>query len=64
MVSELILDLTPGPYTITFSTGFTDVEWSGSAQPTPNASGRFVVGMYTHDAGANWTALKLGDNIS
>ncbi len=59
--SSFILDLTNGgSATITWWSG---VKWAGGTAPTLTASGRDVLGFFTHDAGATWTGLVLGKDV-
>lgn len=55
--ASFILDLTNGGSgTITWWSG---VKWAGGTAPTLTASGRDVLGFYTHDGGTTWTGLVL-----
>lgn len=57
-VSSFVLDLTNGgSSTVTW---FSGVKWPGGVAPTLTASGRDVLGFFTHDAGTTWNALVLG----
>jgi len=59
--ASFILDLTNGgSATITWWSG---VKWAGGTAPTLTASGRDVLGFFTHDAGATWTGLVLGKDV-
>jgi len=61
---SFILDLTNGgSATVSFSTGFTSVKYAGGAAPTLTASGRDVLGFFTHDGGSTWTCLLLGKDV-
>ena len=56
-----ILDLTNGgSATVSWWTG---VKWPGGAIPTLTASGRDVLGFFTHDGGTTWTGLILGKDV-
>jgi len=62
--SSFILDLSNGgAYTLSFGTGFTSVKWAGGTQPTLTASGRDVLGFFTHDGGATWTGMVLSKDV-
>lgn len=57
-VSAFILDLTNGgSATITW---FSGVTWAAGTPPTLTASGRDVLGFFTHDGGTTWNGLVLG----
>lgn len=57
-VGSFILDLTNGgAFTITW---WANMKWAGGLAPTLTASGRDVLGFFTHDAGATWNGLVLG----
>ena len=59
--ASLILDLTNGgSATITWWAG---VKWVGGTSPTLTASGRDVLGFFTHDGGLTWTGLILGKDV-
>ena len=59
--ASFILDLTNGGSgTITWWSG---VKWAGGTAPTLTASGRDVLGFYTHDGGTTWTGLVLGKDL-
>lgn len=58
---SFILDLTNGGSSaITWWSG---VKWAGGASPTLTASGRDVLGFFTHDGGVTWTGLVLGKDV-
>ena len=58
---SFILDLTDGGAgTITWWTG---MKWVGGTAPTLTASGRDVLGFFTHDGGTTWTGLVLGKDV-
>jgi len=58
---SFILDLTNGGSSaITWWSG---VKWAGGASPTLTASGRDVLGFFTHDGGTTWTGLVLGKDV-
>lgn len=59
--ASFILDLTNGGAgTITWWTG---MKWAGGTAPTLTASGRDVLGFFTHDGGTTWTGLVLGKDV-
>lgn len=59
--ASFILDLTNGgAFTVTWWTG---VKWTSGVAPTLTASGRDVLGFFTHDGGTTWTGLVLGKDV-
>ena len=59
--ASFILDLTNGgSATINWWSG---VKWAGGAAPTLTASGRDVLGFFTHDGGTTWTGLLVGKDV-
>lgn len=59
--ASFILDLTNGgSASITW---FANVRWPNGVAPTLTASGRDVLGFFTHDGGGNWTGLVLGRDV-
>lgn len=60
VVTSFILELTNGGSDVTFWPG---IKWPGGAAPTLTASGRDVLGFYTHDGGASWVGLVLGKDV-
>lgn len=60
VVASFILELTNGGSDVTFWPG---IKWPGGAAPTLTASGRDVLGFYTHDGGASWVGLVLGKDV-
>ena len=61
---SFILDLTNGgSATVSWSTGFTSVKYAGGSAPTLTASGRDVLGFFTHDGGSTWTCLLLVKDV-
>jgi hypothetical protein len=59
--ASFILDLTNGgSAAITWWAG---IKWPGGAVPVLTASGRDVLGFYTHDGGTIWTGLVLGKDV-
>ena len=60
-LATFILDLTNGgAFTITW---WANVKWAGGTVPTLTASGRDVLGFFTHDGGTTWTGLLLGKDV-
>lgn len=60
-MAVFILDLTNGgAFAITWWSG---MKWVGGTAPTLTASGRDVLGFFTHDAGTTWTGLLLGKDV-
>jgi hypothetical protein len=60
-VSAFVLDLTNGGSAAV--TWFSGVKWPGGTAPTLTASGRDVLGFFTHDNGTNWNAFVLGLDV-
>lgn len=61
---SFILDLTNGgSAAVSWSTGFTSVKYAGGTAPTLTASGRDVLGFFTHDGGTTWVCLLLGKDV-
>ena len=58
---SFILDLTNGGSAAI--TWFSGVKWAGGTAPTLTASGRDVLGFFTHDGGTTWTGLLLGKDV-
>lgn len=59
--ATFILDLTDGG--IAAITWWSGVKWQGGTTPTLTASGRDVLGFFTHDAGVTWSGLLLAKDI-
>lgn len=58
---SFILDLTNGGAgTITWWSG---MKWAGGTAPTLTASGRDVLGFFTHDGGTTWSGFVLGKDV-
>lgn len=58
-VGAFVLDLTNGGAgTITWWSG---IKWEGGTAPTLTASGRDVIGFFTHDGGTTWTGIVRKD---
>lgn len=61
IAASFVLELTnAGAYTITW---WTSIKWASGTAPTLTASGRDVLGFYTHDGGTTWTGLVLGKDV-
>lgn len=60
-VASFMLDLTNGGAFA--QTWWTGVKWAGGIAPILTASGRDVLGFYTHDGGTTWTGLMLGKDV-
>lgn len=61
LVSSFILDLTNGgSATITWWSG---VKWTLGVAPSLTASGRDILGFFTHDGGITWNGLVLSKDI-
>lgn len=59
--ASFILDLTNGGAgTITWWSG---TKWPSGTAPTLTASGRDVLGFFTHDGGTTWSGLVLGKDV-
>jgi len=57
-VSAFVLDLTNGgSATVNW---FSGVTWAAGTPPTLTASGRDVLGFFTHDGGTTWSGFVLG----
>lgn len=65
--ASFILDLTNGgSQTINWSTSFGGsnlIKWAGGTAPTLTASGRDILGFFTHDGGTIWNGLVLGKDV-
>ena len=59
--ASFILDLTNGGTGT--QTWWSGVKWAGGTAPTLTASGRDVLGFFTHDGGTTWTGLVLGKDV-
>jgi len=44
-------------------TWFSGVKWAGGTAPALTASGRDILGFFTHDAGTTWNGLLLAKDI-
>ena len=60
-VASFILDLTNGgSATVNW---WSNVKWAGGTAPTLTASGRDILGFFTHNAGTIWNGLVLGKDV-
>ena len=60
-VASFILDLTNGAsQTVNWWAG---MKWAGGTAPTLTASGRDVLGFFTHDGGTTWNGFLLAKDI-
>lgn len=59
--ATFILDLTNGGSAAI--TWFAGVKWAGGTAPTLTASGRDVLGFFTHNGGTVWTGLVMGKDV-
>lgn len=56
-----LLDLTNGgAATVTWWSG---MKWAGGVAPSLTASGRDVLGFFTHDGGTTWSGFLLGKDV-
>lgn len=61
LTGAFILDLTNGgSATITWWSG---MKWASGTAPTLTASGRDILGFFTHDGGTTWNGLVLAKDI-
>lgn len=61
VAASFILDLTNGGSGAI--TWWANVKWAGGTAPTLTASGRDVLGFFTHNGGTTWTGLVLGKDV-
>ena len=60
-VASIILDLTNGgAFAITW---WANMKWAAGNAPALTASGRDILGFFTHDAGTTWNGLVLAKDI-
>jgi hypothetical protein len=60
-VASFILDLTNGgAFAITW---WANMKWASGTAPTLTASGRDILGFFTHDGGTTWNGLVLAKDI-
>ncbi len=60
-VASFILDLTDGGSNSVY--WWAGVEWPNGIEPALTASGRDVLGFFTHDGGTIWSGFMLGRNV-
>lgn len=60
-VAAIVLDLTNGGSAAV--TWWSGVKWAAGSAPTLTASGRDVLGFFTHDGGTTWTGLVLAKDV-
>ncbi len=61
-VSAFVLDLTNGgSASITW---FSNLRWPSGSPPALTATGRDILGFFTHDGGSNWNGLVLGKALA
>ena len=62
LVGSFILDLTNGgAFTVTW---WANLKWANGSAPTLTASGRDVLGFFTHNAGSTWNGFVLGKKMA
>lgn len=60
-VASIILDLTNGgAFAVTW---WANMKWAVGTAPTLTASGRDILGFFTHDSGTTWNGLVLAKDI-
>lgn len=59
-VASFILDITNAGTSVSWWSG---IKWSGGIAPTLTASGRDVLGFFTHDGGTTWNGFVLGKDV-
>ena len=60
-VASFIIDVTNGgAFAITW---WANMKWAAGTVPTLTASGRDILGFFTHDAGTTWNGLVLAKDI-
>ena len=60
-VNSFVLELTNGGSAII--TWFSGVKWAGGTAPTLTASGKDILGFYSHDGGATWNILGINKDV-
>lgn len=62
VATSAVLDITNGgAYTVTWPNS---IDWAGGSPPALTASGRDVLGFFTHDGGTTWTGFLMGKDVS
>ena len=60
-VNSFVLELTNGGSAII--TWFSGVKWAGGIAPTLTASGKDILGFYSHDGGTTWNILGVNKDV-
>ena len=60
-VNSFVLELTNGGSAVI--TWFSGVKWAGGTAPTLTASGKDILGFYSHDGGTTWNILGVNKDV-
>ena len=60
-VNSFVLELTNGGSAVI--TWFSGVKWAGGIAPTLTASGKDILGFYSHDGGTTWNILGVNKDV-
>ncbi len=60
-VNSFVLELTNGGSAVV--TWFSGVKWAGGIAPTLTASGKDILGFYSHDGGTTWNILGVNKDV-
>ena len=60
-VNSFVLELTNGGSAVI--TWFSGVKWAGGTAPTLTASGKDILGFYSHDGGITWNILGINKDV-
>ena len=60
-VNSFMLELTNGGSAVV--TWFSGVKWAGGTAPTLTASGKDILGFYSHDGGTTWNILGINKDV-
>ena len=60
-VNSFVLELTNGGSAVV--TWFNGVKWAGGTAPTLTASGKDILGFYSHDGGTTWNILGINKDV-
>lgn len=60
-VNSFVLELTNGGSAVI--TWFSGVKWAGGTAPTLTASGKDILGFYSHDGGTTWNILGINKDV-
>lgn len=60
-VNSFVLELTNGGSAVV--TWFSGVKWAGGTAPTLTASGKDILGFYSHDGGTTWNILGVNKDV-